>query len=236
MRSNSGRAVKVFGRYSAKGRNSNTKNNGEAKSRIAERHKKSYNEYHTAPEPLVALINQIGRDDRTAEVQEIVRKLKARPHPPHNPTQSLPGRIPIQINTPPAQIIQAIPSLAGEIENSTINEQLSRVYNRIALADFYCAYRAAQDNPNEFLQGLDRSQSQHTDQFQMRKQTKRAEVKARFVQLVFCRLKGERNWKKDSACINNWQSWGKPWFELINRFGRGFLLLVPREMTNRRQV
>lgn len=236
MRSNSGRAVKIFGSHSAEAQNSNTETKGGAKRKTRKLHKELRFGDHTAPGPLVALINQIGQDDKTAEVQEIVRKLKARPHELRNPAQSFRSRIPMQIDTPPAQIIKAIPNLVGEIEDSTINEQLSRVCNRIALADFYCAYRAAQTKPDEFLQELDLNPPQHTDRPLARKGTQRAEIKERFIELVFCRPTGKRNWKKDSTRVNNWQSSGRPWFELINRFGTGFLLLVPGEVTNRRQV
>ena len=60
----------------------------------------------------------------------------------------------MQIDTGPARIIELIPKLAKNIEDSNIDEKLSRFCNRIALADFYCAYRAAQDKPGEFLHEL----------------------------------------------------------------------------------
>ena len=142
----------------------------------------------------------------------------------------------MQFDTPQARIIQALPDLAGEIEDSAIDERLSRFNNRMALANFHGAYHAAQAKPEEFLQALDQDVLRHTRNLRARNGTKRAEVKERFIELVFCRAKGKRDWRKDSVCVNNWQSWGKPWFELINRFGRGILLLVPGEMTTRRQV
>lgn len=139
------------------------------------------------------------------------------------------------IDAPSNRLIQAVPDLAGEILGGAIDERLSRFHNRTALAELHGAYRAAQAKPDEFLQELDRNSLRHTDRLRARNGTKRAEVKERFVELVFCQSKGKRNWKKDSVCVDNWRSWGKPWFKLIDRFGRGILLVVPGEMTNRRQ-
>ena len=190
----------------------------------------------TGPKPFIAVINQIGRTDKTADLQATVQELKERLVQPRTTSQSLHSRIPLQFNTPPARIIQALPELAREIEDSTIDERLSRFSNRMALANFHGGYHAAQARPEDFLQALDRDLHRYTSKLRARNGTKRAEVKERFTELVFCRSRGKRDWKKDSVCVNNWQSWGKPWFELMNRFGRGILLLVLGEMTVRRQV
>jgi len=186
----------------------------------------------TSPGPLVALVNQIGQTNTIAEIQDTVQQLKTKPHYVRNLAECLCSRTPIQIDTPPAQIIQATPDLAREIESSIFNEQLSRICNRIALADFYCAYRAAHAKPYAFLQELDRNSSQHSHRSRARNRTKRAEVKDRFIDLVFCESTRERDRKKDSTRVNNWQKAGRPWFELIHRFGTGILLLVPEEVTN----
>ncbi|KAG8531639.1 uncharacterized protein KY384_003270 [Bacidia gigantensis] len=209
-----------------------TKNEPSRKARKI--HKRSSVKDCTVPGPLCALIDQIGRRGKTADIQEIVRELKTRPHRPPGLTPTIYSRIPIRSDTTPLRIIRAIPNLAGEIEASTINEQLSRVHNRIALADFYCAYRAAQAKPDEFLQELARNAPHRRNPPRAPKGTRRAEVKECFIELVFCRSVGQRNRGKDSTRVNNWQSWGRPWFELINRFGTGFLLLIPDDVTNRR--
>lgn len=140
----------------------------------------------------------------------------------------------MHIDTPLASIIHALPKLAGEIEDSAIDEQLSRLLNRVALAAFHCAYRAAQAKPDEFLKKFARNHLRPADQLRARNGTKRAKVKERFTELVFCQSKGKRDWRKESVYVSNWQSWGRPWFELIDRFGRGILLLVPGEITNYR--
>lgn len=102
----------------------------------------------------------------------------------------------MQIDAPPACIIQATPNLARQIEGSAFNEQLSRICNRMALADFYCVYRAAHAKPCLFLHELDRHPSEYTHRSQARKRTKRVEIKERFIELVFCKSAHERDRKK----------------------------------------
>ena len=108
----------------------------------------------------------------------------------------------------------------------------------MALANFYCAYRAARAKPYVFLQQVDRHPSQHTYQTQVphRNRNKRSEVKERFIELVLYQSTSQRNRKKDSTYVNNWQKTGRPWFELIDRFGTGVLLLISAGVTNCRQV
>ena len=188
----------------------------------------------TGPKPLFALINQIGQRDKAADVQATVQVLKERLARPYTSPRSLDGSIPMHLDTPLAAIIHALPNLAGDIEDSAIDEQLSRLLNRLALAAFHCAYRAAQAKPGEFLEEVARNHLQPADQLRARNGTRRAKVKERFTELVFCQSKGKRDWRKESVHVSNWQSWGRPWFELTDRFGRGIPLLVPGEMTNHR--
>ncbi|MCJ1272694.1 hypothetical protein MMC21_000481 [Puttea exsequens] len=151
----------------------------------------------TGSKPVFAAINQIGQTDKLADIQATIQELKQKLSLPRISPQSLRGRISMQIDAPPARIIQALPDLAGEIENSVIDEWLSRLHNRMALADFHSAYRTAQAKPEEFLQELDRNPLGHTHQLRARNGTKCAEVKERFIELVFCQSKSKRNWKKD---------------------------------------
>lgn len=188
----------------------------------------------TGPGPLVALVNQIGRTNIIADIRGTIQELKARPYRAHALVESLHGRTPMQMDTPPARIVQITPNLVRDIEGSIFNEHMSRIRHRIALADFYCAYRAAHAKPYVFLQELDRHPFQHPHGSRPRLRSRSGAIKERFIDLVFCQSTGERDRKKDSTRVNNWQKAGKPWFELIHRFGSGILLLVPDEVTNRR--
>jgi len=106
----------------------------------------------------------------------------------------------------------------------------------MAHADFYCAYRTTHVKSHVFLQELYRHPSQSSHRSQVELRSIRGEIQERFIELVFSQSTGERDRKKDSTRGNNWQKAGRPWFELINRFGTGILLLVPDEVTNRREV
>lgn len=75
--------------------------------------------------------DNFGRTDKTVDIQEMVRELKARPHPERNAAESFHSRTHLQIDISPARIIQMIPDLAREIEGTTISDQLSRICNRI---------------------------------------------------------------------------------------------------------
>lgn len=147
----------------------------------------------TGPKPLVALIYQIGRTDKTADIQATVQELKERLIEPRTSSQSLHSRFPLQFHSPPARIIQALPKLAREIEDSAVDERLSRFCNRMAFADFHGAYHIAQAKPEEFLQEFDRDPLRYTNKLRVRNGTG---VKERFIELVFCRSKGKRDWKK----------------------------------------
>lgn len=233
LRSNSGQAVKIRQEQTAETQISTPKTRRGTEKRAS---KLSPVLDHLSYEPLDALIKQIGQTYMIVDIQESVRQLKATSHQVRNLTGELQNRTPIYSDTSVAQIIDVTPILAREIEHSTFYEQLSRIYHRMALAEFYCAYRAAHANPYVFLQELDRQPSQQTHQSGTRNRTKRAEVKERFIQLVFCQSASERDYRKDSTRVNNWQKAGRPWFELIDRFGTGILLLIPEGVTNCRQV
>lgn len=232
LRSNSGTGAELGQGHQPGAQNTSTKTKRgkQRKASVSDHSPPAAN--RASPGPLVASINQIGRTNTIADIQEAFQDLKGRRHRLHDPAESVQSRIPIRIDTAPAQIIEATRNLAREIKGNTVNEQLSRVRNRIALADFYCAYRAAHAEPYIFLQELDRSLSQYTHQPQASHRTRRAEIKHRFIELVFNQATRERDRKKNSTRVNNWQKGGRPWFELIDRFGTGILLLVPEDVTN----
>jgi len=224
--------VKTQQDHSAEDHNTNPKTKKGTKRKRSASHEPSAAADRTSPGPLVASINQIGRTNTIAEIQEAFQDLKGRPHRLHDPAKSIQSRTPVRIDTAPARVIEITPNLAREIEGSTVNEQLSRVRSRMALADFYCAYRAAHAEPDIFLQELERSPSQHIHQPQARHRTRGAEIKHRFIELVFSQSTRETDQKRNSTRVNNWQKAGRPWFELIGRFGTGILLLVPEDVTN----
>ena len=189
-----------------------------------------------SPGPLVGLVNQIGRNSMVTDIRETIEELKARPYRMHALAGSLHGITTMQADASPTQIIQATPNLVRHIESNLFNQHLSRMGHRIALANFYCAYRTAHTQPLVFLQELDQDPSQIRHRCHARLRNKSGVIKKRFMELVFCQSPGKRDWKKDSNSVHNWQKAGKPWFELIHRFGTGILLLVPDEVTNRRSV
>jgi len=92
---------------------------------------------------LVALVNQIRRTNTIGDIREIIQELNARLYSARAFVESLYSRTLMQIDISSARIIQVIPHLARDIKGSIFNEHLSRICHRIALADFYCAYRAA---------------------------------------------------------------------------------------------
>lgn len=236
LRSNAGKSHEIQNDHPREGSDMTTKIKRGTKRKASTSHEELATMNRTSPEPLVSLVNQIGRSNTMADMRKTVQELNASPHRARALVEGLHSRKPIQIDTPPVQIIQATPTLAREIEHSAFNEQLSRIYFRIAIANFYCAYRAAHTNPCVFLQELDRHPSQQTSHLRTRNRTKRAEIKDRFIELVFSQWTSKRDHRRDSTRVNNWQKTGRPWFELIDRFGTGILLLVPEDVTNCRQV
>ncbi|KAL8831576.1 MAG: hypothetical protein Q9191_000785 [Dirinaria sp. TL-2023a] len=136
----------------------------------------------------------------------------------------------------PAPLFRVVPTVARQIEESAAREQLSCIRNRLALAEFYRAYFAAQAHPDQFLQIVNQVLPTLTACSAALSRMKRAEVKTRFIDLVFNQSGGNRNRKKDSTRVHDWQTLGRPWFNMISRFGNGVLLLIPAELTNDRQA
>ena len=110
----------------------------------------------------------------------------------------------------PARFFQAVPTVARQIEESAACEQLSRIRNRLALAEFYRAYHAAQAQSDEFLQVVNQILLASTARSAAPNRTKRAEVKNRFIDLVFDPSNGNRNREKDFILVNYWQTLSRP--------------------------
>ena len=97
-----------------------------------------------------------------------------------------------------ARLFQVVPTVARQIEESAACEQVSRILNRLALAEFYRAYRAAQAQPDQFLQVFNQILPTLVTRAVAPNRTKRTEVKNKFTDLVFNQSSGNRNRKKDS--------------------------------------
>lgn len=147
----------------------------------------------TGPGPLVALVNQIGRSSMVADIKETIQELKARPCYMHALAGSLHSITHIQADASPTQIIQTTPSLVRDMESNLFNQHLSRIRHRIALANFYCAYRAAYNQPLVFLQELDQHPSQIRHRSHARLRNISGVIKERFMELVFCQSPRKRD-------------------------------------------
>lgn len=173
LRSKPGQAIKAQQDHSAEDHNTIPETRKGTKRKTSASHEQSVVADRTSPGRFVVLVNQIGRTNTIPNIREIIQELKARPYQADTLDESLCSRTPLQIDTPPARIIQATPNLAREIEGSIFNEHLSRICHRMALANFYCAYRAAHAKPHVFLQEFDRFPFQYSHCFQSRLRTKR---------------------------------------------------------------
>ena len=134
-------------------------------------------------------------------------------------------------NADPMTFVRAVPDLVVEIEDAEFAECLVQIKNRMALAHFYYAYRSAHLNRSMFIEWTE-YMGKHTDMQLTPRERRRPDsiVKQRFIDL--CTMRSRKTRQQISSDISNWQSWGKQWAELINRFGYAGLLLVPRMMTN----
>jgi len=138
----------------------------------------------TSPESLIALVNQIVRANTVVDIRETIQELKVRPYRARALAESLHNRTPMQVDTPAARIIQVTSDMVRDIEGSSFYEHVSRICHRIALADFYCAYRAAHAKSHVFLQQLDLRPSQYPHKSQSRLRSKSGAMKVRFIKLV----------------------------------------------------
>lgn len=111
LRSKPSQAMKAQQDHSAEDHNTTTKTKKGTKRKASTSHEQPAVEGRTSSGPLVALVNQIGRTNTIPDLQETIQELKARPYQTHALAESLHTRTPMQIDYPPARIIQAIPNL-----------------------------------------------------------------------------------------------------------------------------
>ena len=186
--------------------------------------------------PVHSIARRVGHSDRVGEMRQMISELQSGANQPLALTEPglNTGVVPCEAES--ARLFQVVPTVARQIEESVACEQLSRIRNCLALARFYRAYRAAQAQPEHFLHVVNHILPTSAARSAAPNHTKRAEVKSRFIDLVFNQTSGQRNRKKDSTRVNDWQTSGRPWFDMISRFGNGVLLLIPAKVTNDRQV
>lgn len=178
---------------------------------------------------------RISKERTVEEMQQVIYELHEEGSRANLPTGQVLNNSTISREIEPLHLFQAIPAVALRIEESAASEKLSRIRNRLALAEFYRAYREAQEQPVIFLDVVSQILPAPISPAAPSNRTKRSEVKNRFVDLVFNDSNGTRNRKKDSTRVNDWQRLGRPWYDMISRYGNRILLLVPRELTNDRQ-
>ena len=148
------------------------------------------------------------------------------------------------------------------MEVSDAGEHLSKLRKRVALAQFYDRYAFARANSHELLPTVRSDRhlanawsmksknrgSSHGLPPKRRSRPPNA-IHQRIVDLMFPgtilgnenvtteegrvkRAKKEKNRNTASKRLTNWKASGKPWSQLIARFGLGILLLLPTDLSN----
>lgn len=130
------------------------------------------------------------------------------------------------------KLIEALPGLVREIDDHIISQRLSRVWKRMMLAQFYSTYKLAQNQPPMFLQWTEEIAREKSIDLTRTSGRRDTQVKSRFVDIIFWQSRKTR--VQAANKVNDWQRSGRPWAELIQRFGCGSLLLVPDQLTDER--
>ncbi|KAG8531622.1 uncharacterized protein KY384_003253 [Bacidia gigantensis] len=188
--------------------------------------------------PITELLNGIAQEtsqtDRRQEMQRLLAGFQRGVSLFSNRTKA--ESLAIGTKADVVQLFNDVSRVVQEIEDSDISEQVQRVRNRLALARFYHTYRTAQANPQRFFDFVKGRDFPTTETLEGGTCTKRTLVKERMIDLIFNSPQDGRKRKKDAIRINNWQNLGRPWHELITRFGAGILFLVRKDATNDRHV
>ncbi|KAK1093102.1 hypothetical protein LTR48_003002 [Friedmanniomyces endolithicus] len=128
------------------------------------------------------------------------------------------------------KLIEALPGLVREIDDHIISQRLSRVWKRMMLAQFYSTYKLAQNQPPMFLQWTEEIAREKSIDLTRTSGRRDTQVKSRFIDIIFWQSRKTR--VQAANKVNDWQRSGRPWAELIQRFGCGSLLLVPDQLTD----
>ena len=154
------------------------------------------------------------------------------------------------------------PSLASKfrylkrfLEVTDAGEHLSKLRKRVILARFYDGYMNAMANPHNFLSLVQKEKlptnvlAGANDPPVRRRGRPRNPVHQRIIDLMFSntilgsenvnteegraiRVEKNLNRKAASRRILNWKVNGRPWSELVKRFGLGILLLLPTDLSD----
>jgi hypothetical protein len=141
--------------------------------------------------------------------------------------------------------------LKEELELIGLDEQIFRLRKRLTLAEFFDTYAAAQADTRMLSaaegkanfaakrlagkgsrkRGLDRQEGRNSHHNRL--------VLSHFIDLLFpdCTKPAKRKItgltrKMAGQKIQNWRKAGKPWANMIKRFGKGILALLPQDLTD----
>jgi hypothetical protein len=144
------------------------------------------------------------------------------------------------------QTAQILSMLRNELEITEIGEQLYRFRKRLAQSRFFEFYEVAQKHPEPFLQATSQT-TEGPSRNVMSKQASRlkSRVLNRIVDLMFPdtaytdedtvtaegsfgQMQRQRQRAAAVKRVQDWRRNGKPWSAMIQRFGEGILLLLPK--------
>jgi hypothetical protein len=199
------------------------------------------------PEVMHLKIGRIGSLDVLEDLKRTIKDLRTSGCPlPKADQQPIPNHLEDQ-----PFYTQRLWLLKEQLELVELNEQIFRLHKRLALAEFFNIYVAAQiDIRILFREGKVNVPKQRTRKRGRKRDANSLEagnshcnrmVLNRFIDLLFPNAidsskKGptERGWTRRAAGqkIRNWRKAGKPWAHMVKRFGKGILLLLPQDLTD----
>ncbi|KAK3669526.1 hypothetical protein LTR78_010580 [Recurvomyces mirabilis] len=182
---------------------------------------------------LADVVDAFGTDSDSEILQETFEHLTAHAigtEAARLPSSWIMDRLLTNNPTDSIKLIEALPSLVREIDDNIISQRLSRVWKRMMLAQFYSTYRLAQTHPPMFLQWTEDTARANSIDLTPTSGRLETQVKSRFIDIIFWQSRRSR--AQAANKVNDWQHSGRPWAELIQRFGCGSLLLVPDQLTD----
>ena len=151
-------------------------------------------------DPINSMARRIGHSDKAGEMQQMIYELQNAADQTPALAESGSNTSVISCEVDPARLFQVVPTVARQTEESAACEQLSRIRNRLALAEFYRAYRAAQAQPDQFLQVVNQILPTPAARSAAPNRTKRAKVKTSTGHCT-SRMERSTNYTKSSESI-----------------------------------